>query len=79
MKSEQKRNEMLIAIILIVIVSFLFGSFGMMGFGNSWMSGMMAGSWWGAGFIFGFLINLLIVIVFVLFILWLLKNMGERI
>lgn len=77
-KENVKRNELLMIILFVAIALVLFRGFGMMGFGSSWGYQMMGNYWSGFGWIFGFLFNILALIVLILFILWLIKKLGEQ-
>ena len=72
-----KENNIALALVIALLVLFLFGGFGMMSFGG--FGGMMSGYYGSFGFIwlFGWLIKALLVIALVLFILWLI-NQTQR-
>ena len=75
-----KNENTLITIVAIILVLFLVGGFGMMGFG-SMMGGtynIMSGSYGIGGMFFGWLIGLLIVIVLVLVSIWLIKQIQDK-
>jgi len=73
-----EKNETLILFILAIVLIFIFSGFGMMGFSGYGMGGMM--QWmFGTGFgfmgIFMLIIPVLIIILFILAILWLVKQL----
>ncbi|GEM_PF-5130257 len=76
MKSDS--NNTALIVVLVILVVFLFGGFGMMSFGgNSWMYQMMGNYWYG-GWIFGFLFNILALVALILFVVWLIRKLGEQ-
>ncbi|HLD00912.1 MAG TPA: hypothetical protein VJC39_04150 [Candidatus Nanoarchaeia archaeon] len=74
---DNEKNILIIALIGGFVLFIFFSGFGMMGWGNYGIGGMM--NWmFGTGFgfgIFGFIIPLLIVIALVLLIVWLVKKL----
>jgi uncharacterized membrane protein len=78
------KNERLIWIILgIVVLLFLFGGFGMMGYGTSvygfgGMIGMMYGSYGTGMMFFGWLFGILFLILLVLLITWLFQQIIRK-
>ena len=69
-----KNDNTLIIVVIIILVLFLFGGFGMMGFGG----GMINSFYGGFGFMwFGWLFMILITIALVLFILWIVKQLQN--
>lgn len=79
-----ENNQIAVIIIIAVVLLFLFGGFGMIGCNNYGMGGMMnwmIGGGFGTMWIFGSIIWILIIIAFVLFIMWLIKqlqNTGKK-
>ena len=76
------KNENVLLIVLgIVLLLFLVGGFGMMGFGTyeygyRGMMGMMYG--YGNGMMFfGWLYGILIIVALILFIVWLIKQIQK--
>jgi len=76
------KNENLIWLIVgIAVLLFLFGGFGMMGFGgwgSNWMGNMMYGYSYGGMWLFGWLFMTLITVALVLFIVWLVKQVQKK-
>ena len=75
-----KNKNMTIIIILTIILIFiipLFGGYGMMGFRNY---GMMGGFYSGFGYmpLFGWLLMTLFAAALILFIIWLIKQLGGK-
>ncbi len=72
----KKEDNTLIIVIGVVLTLFLFGGFGMMGFGG--MGGMMGGFYSGFGMsLFGWLFRILGIIALVLFIVWIIKQIQD--
>ena len=71
-----KNDNTALIIVVVVLAIFLFGGAGMMGF--PFMGGMMSGFYGGFGgmWLFGWLFMSLILVAFVLFILWLIKQLN---
>ena len=71
-------NQSVAAWILgLVVFLFLFGGFGMMGYGNGGMMGMMSGNYGSGMMFFGWLYGVLILIALLLFIAWLVKQLQR--
>ena len=76
------KNEVLVMWILgLVVLLFLFGGFGMMGFGGTYgyggMMGMMYGAYGSGMMLFGWLYGILILVALVLLIVWLFKQVQK--
>lgn len=72
----KENNQIAVIVIIAVVLLFLFGGFSMVGCNNYGMGGGFGTMW-----IFGSIIWILIIIAFVLFIMWLIKqlqNTGKR-
>lgn len=77
-----------IVVILVVLAALLVGGFGMMGFGyggygSNYGYGMMRGYYpygmmSGTYGIFGFAMMILVTLALVLFIVWLVKQLGDK-
>jgi len=87
---EIKEQPLLLVVIIALIVLVVFGGAGMMSFGNfsgygrmmNYGYGMMGGSYgyglgFGAMWLFGTLMMILVVVALVLLILWLIKQLQE--
>lgn len=65
----------------VVVLLFLFGGFGMMGFGGTYgyggMMGMMYGTYGSGMMLFGWLYGILILVALVLLIVWLVKQVQK--
>ena len=77
-KQKMKNENMLMWILGLVVALFLFGGFGMMGFGTSGygFGGMMSG--FGSMWIFGWLFMTLVIVALVLLIVWLIKQIQKK-
>lgn len=76
MNKMEDKNIIIAVIIIIAII--LFSGAGMMGFGSYGnMFNMMNYSFLGFGIILGWIINLLLIIIFVLVIIWLIKQIQN--
>ncbi|MEK6910574.1 MAG: hypothetical protein AABW82_02265 [Nanoarchaeota archaeon] len=75
----KNKENIITFFILLLVVFFIFGGFGMISFDSYNSSGMMGNFGYGFGgmWIFGFLFMTLISVALVLFILWLIKQLGE--
>jgi len=72
-----KNENMLMWVLGLVVVFFLFGGFGMMGFGGTYgYGGMMSG--FGSMWLFGWLFMTLITVALVLFIVWLVRQLQKK-
>ena len=76
------KNETLLMWILgLVVLLFLFGGFGMMGFGGTYgyggMMSMMYGYFGSGMMFFGWLYGLLVLVALVLLIVWLFKQVQK--
>jgi uncharacterized membrane protein len=72
-----KNENLLMWILGLVVVLFLFGGFGMMGFGGTYgYGGMMSG--FGSMWLFGWLFMALVTVALVLFIVWLVKQLQKK-
>ena len=69
-------KNIILWIIGIAILLFLLGGFGMMGFGNSWMYGMMGN--YGFGWISGLLVSAVLIAVPILIIYLLIKKLESK-
>ena len=76
-----KNEELLMWILGVVVLLFLFGGFGMMGFGGTYgyggMMGMMYGTYGSGMMLFGWLYGILILVALVLLIVWLVKQVQK--
>ena len=75
-------NNLLIWILGIVVLLFLLGGFGMMGYGTGGygfggMGGMMYGNYGSGMMFFGWIYGLLVLVALVLFIAWLIKQIQK--
>lgn len=73
-------NQIVLVVIIVAILIFLFGGFGIMGYNNCGTGGMMnwmMGGGFGTMWIVGSLIWILIIVALVLFILWLVKQLQD--
>ncbi len=80
MKNKESNNAVIWTVVGVFVLFLLLGGFGMMGFVNYGMGGMM--NWmFGAGFgfmwIFGMMIWILVIIALILFIMWLIKQLQS--
>jgi len=70
-------KNILIWVLGLVVVLFLFGGFGMMGYGGTYgYGGMMSG--FGSMWLFGWLFMTLITVALVLFIVWLVRQLQKK-
>ena len=65
----------------VVVLLFLFGGIGMMGFGGTYgysgMMGMMYGTYGSGLMLFGWLYGILVIVALVLLIVWLVKQVQK--
>ncbi|MEX2017298.1 MAG: hypothetical protein WD876_02395 [Candidatus Pacearchaeota archaeon] len=78
-----KNEHIILWIVGVVVLLFLLGGYGMMGFGTSsygfgGMMGMMDGSYGGGMIFFGWLYGLLILVALVLLIVWLSQQIQKK-
>jgi len=74
-----KNEQIILWIVGIAVLLFLFGGFGMMGYGGfgSWMGNMMYGYAYSGMWIFGWLFMILVAVALVLLIMWLIKQLQK--
>ncbi|MEK6908774.1 MAG: hypothetical protein AABX23_01845 [Nanoarchaeota archaeon] len=89
MKNKKQDNGLVIVLIILVIVLFSgfsmmsfggYGMMGMMGYGNSYLCSQIGGIWCYFP-IFGFLFMILSLVVFIVLLVWIVKqlqNDGRR-